>query len=84
MHMATKWGCRLALGPTDKSERFHHKAAGNMAFLHDMSFIECVELRGTSAQIWAVLREHIDVDGIHLIEVSTCPLANITGAFRGT
>ncbi|KAL1922941.1 uncharacterized protein VTP21DRAFT_9317 [Calcarisporiella thermophila] len=55
MHMVEKWGYRLALHPTDKLIKATYRAGKHRVFLHDASYIGCIELRGHQADIVKVM-----------------------------
>ena len=54
-HMINAWGWRLAQTPTDKSWRAMHKASLHLCTLCDVSYISAVEIRGTEADVVAMM-----------------------------
>ncbi|KAF6030388.1 POP1 [Bugula neritina] len=43
-HMMEKWGCKLALCPTAKSERCAYRSIKSHCLIQDHSYIQCIEL----------------------------------------
>lgn len=55
--MVEKWGHRLALAPTDKSERAGFRAATQHSMIQDHSYHYCVEIKASRTLLVTKLQE---------------------------
>lgn len=66
-HMVTKWGYKLPMEPTDKSRLRIYRAAIRSAYIHDSTYMECLQFRGKPRAIQDVLSCCLDPNLLPLI-----------------
>lgn len=59
-HMTEKWGYKLANFPNDKSFRANYRAVAKHCLIQDLSFLNCIEIKGPQELLTTTLKRHCD------------------------